>query len=90
MRNVLAIEEPCLLDAVPAAYLLRCRVTLRDSLARHCIVRRPASSTLNTNVGVDDIESKLSHDLHLSTSFDINGACSSPIVTSAVIFLADH
>ena len=64
MRNVLAIEEPCLLDAVPAAYLLKCRVALGESLARHCIVRKPASSTLNTNGGLDDIESKLSDDLH--------------------------
>jgi len=71
MRNVLAIEEPCLLDAVPVAYLLRCRVTPGDSLMRHCIVRRPASSTLNTNGGVDEIKSELLDDLHLSTSLDI-------------------
>jgi hypothetical protein len=64
MRNVLSIEELCLPDAVSAAYLARCRVELGDSLASHCIVRRPASSTLNANGGVNDINSKLSDNLY--------------------------
>ena len=40
---------------------------VRRQLARHCIVRRPANSTLNANGGLDKIESKLSDDLQLST-----------------------
>jgi hypothetical protein len=64
MRNVLSMEELCLPDAVSAAYSVRCRVALRDSLARHCIIRRPASCILNANGWDNDINSKLSDNLY--------------------------
>jgi hypothetical protein len=64
MRDVLSREELSLPDAGSAVYSVRCRVALRDSLARHCIVRRPASSTLNANGWDNDINSKLSDNLY--------------------------